>query len=89
MFLNVVVGSPLMAPEQLLAADSNDWLENEKPQTLFTETRYLPAILKEAGIVSSSSEVRKNKPELNIVLKNPDFMKGKWGKKFLHIFVGR
>ena len=30
MFLNVVVGSPLIAPEQLLAADSNDWLENEK-----------------------------------------------------------
>ena len=89
MFLNVVVGSPLIAPEQLLAADSNDWVENEEPQTLFTEKRYLPAILKEAGVVSSTSEVRKNKPELNIVLEKPDFMRVKWGKKFLHILVGR
>lgn len=88
MFLNVVVGSPLIAPDHLLAADSNDWHTNEKDQTLFTETRYLPAILKEAGIVSSTSEVRKNKPQLNIVLEKPDFIVVKWGKKFLHIVVG-
>lgn len=88
MFLNVVVGNPLIDPRHLLAADRNDWYTNEKDQTLFTETRYLPAILKEAGIVSSTSEVRKNKPQLNIVLEKPDFIVVKWGKKFLHIVVG-
>lgn len=88
MFANVVVGKPLVSPDTLLALSKVDWEQNEKKATLFTETRYLPAILKETGIVSSTSEVRKNRPDLNIVLESLDFLIIKWGKKFLHVVVG-
>ena len=49
MFLNGVIGTPLVAPEELLAFNLDDWNNNEKQHTLFTETRYLPAVLKEIG----------------------------------------
>lgn len=88
MFLNVVIGTPLVTPEELLALNRNDWEQNEKTKTLFTGTRYLPAILKEAGVVSSTNEVRRNNPKLNITLNTPDCMMIKWGKKFLFIIVG-
>ena len=88
MFLNVVIGTPLVAPEELLAFNHNDWEQNEKPKTLFTVTRYLPAILKEEGIVSSTNEVRRNNPKLNIKLNTSDCMMIKWGKKFLFVVVG-
>lgn len=68
MFLNVVIGKPLVSPESLLALDQVDWECVEREQTMFTETRYLPAIMKEAGIVSSTNEVRKNKPEYNVTM---------------------
>ena len=84
MFLNVVIGTPLVSPEELLAFNLDDWNNNEKQHTLFTETRYLPAVLKEAGIVSSTNEVRKNKPKLNIILDRPDCMMIKWEKIFVH-----
>lgn len=64
MFHNVVIGKPIVDIETLLATDKKDWEENEKEKTLFTETRFLPAIMKEAGIVQSTGEVRRNKPEL-------------------------
>jgi hypothetical protein len=88
MFQNVVVGKPLVEPASLLALDKRDWEENEKKNTLFTETRFLPAIMKEAGMVQSTGEVRRNKPELCITLDKPDCMNVKWGKKFLYIVVG-
>jgi hypothetical protein len=88
MFQNVVVGKPLVEPASLLALDERDWEENEKKNTLFTETRFLPAIMKEAGIVQSTGEVRRNKPELCVTLDKPDCMNIKWGKKFLYIVVG-
>ena len=88
MFLNVVIGKPLVDPKTLLALDDLDWKNNEQPQTLFTETRYLPAVMKEAGLVQSTSEVRKNRPDLNISLENPDCLWVKWGKKRLYVIVG-
>lgn len=88
MFQNVVVGKPLVEPASLIALDKRDWEENEKKNTLFTETRFLPAIMKEAGMVQSTGEVRRNKPELCITLDKPDCMNVKWGKKFLYIVVG-
>lgn len=88
MFLNVVIGKPLVDPKTLLALDDLDWKNNEQPQTLFTETRYLPAVMKEAGMVQSTSEVRKNRPDLNISLENPDCLWVKWGKKRLYVIVG-
>ena len=88
MFLNVVIGKPLVDPKTLLALDDLDWKNNEQPQILFTETRYLPAVMKEAGVVQSTSEVRKNRPDLNISLENPDCLWVKWGKKRLYVIVG-
>lgn len=88
MFLNVVIGKPLVDPKTLLALDDLDWKNNEQPQTLFTENRYLPAVMKEAGVVQSTSEVRKNRPDLNISLENPDCLWVKWGKKRLYVIVG-
>lgn len=88
MFLNVVIGKPLVDPKTLLALNDLDWKNNEQPQTLFTETRYLPAVMKEAGVVQSTSEVRKNRPDLNISLENPDCLWVKWGKKRLYVIVG-
>lgn len=86
--MNVVVGTPLVDPWMLLAYDAADWEANEKHQTLFTDQRYLPAILKEAGIVPSLSEVRRNRPELVTTLDKPDCFWVKWGKKRLYIVVG-
>ena len=87
--MNVVVGTPLVDPWMLLADDATDWEVNEKQQTLFTEQRYLPAILKEAGIVPSISEVRRNRPDLVITLDKLDCFWIKWGKKRLYIVVGK
>lgn len=88
MFRNVVVGKPLVDASTLLASDQKDWEENEKSYTLFTDTRFLPAVMKEAGMVNSTGEVRRNKPELCITLDNPDCINLKWGKKYLYIVVG-
>lgn len=88
MFHNVVIGEPIVAAWSLLAENEKDWEDNEKKKTLFTNNRFLPAIMKEAGLVSSTSEVRRNKPELCINLDKLDCMNIKWGKKFLYIVVG-
>jgi hypothetical protein len=88
MIQNVVIGRPLIDASTLIALDERDWEENEKQNTLFTETRFLPAVMKEAGIVQSISEVRRNKPELCVSLNTIDCINLKWGKKFLFIVVG-
>lgn len=87
-YFNIVVGTPLVNPAELLAVDETDWQENELPYTFITSERRLPNILKDAGIVKSTSEVRKNKPHLNIVLDKPDCIWVEWGKKKLYIVVG-
>ena len=88
MFRNVVIGTPLVEPLELLAASKEDWNESEKEATLFTSERSLPRILKQAGVVNSTSEVRKNRKDLVIDLNEPDFVTVKWGKKRLFILVG-
>ena len=88
MFHNVVIGKPLVEPWVLLANDEKDWIETEEKDTLFTSTRFLPAVMKEAGIVSSTGEVRRNRPDLCINLESVDFINLKWGKKRLFIVVG-
>lgn len=35
MFLNVVIGKPLVDPKTLLALDDLDWKNNEQPQIAF------------------------------------------------------
>lgn len=88
MFHNVVIGKPLVEPSTLLASDLTDWEETEKKNTLFTDNRYLPAVMKEAGVVSSTGEVRRNRPDLCITLDEIDCINIKWGKKRLYIIVG-
>lgn len=67
---NVVIGSPIVEPKTLIALDDIDWETNEKEKTLFTDTRFLPAIMKEAGIVKSIAEVRKEIVDLkNFIMK--------------------
>lgn len=86
--LNIVIGKPIVAIESLLAENNEDWNNNEKEHTLFTRNRYLPSILKEANIVPSISEVKRNKPNLDITLNNLDCFWVKWGKKKIYIIVG-
>lgn len=88
MFQNVVIGKPELDIRQVIAFDNDDWERNEKPVTLFTETRFLPAVMKEAGIVASTGEVRRNRDDLVITLDKPDCLDIKWGKKRLFIVVG-
>lgn len=85
---NVVIGKPLVDIHELLAKDLEDWNNVELEKTLFTEERFLPKILVEAGLVGSTSEVRRNKPELVITLDKIDFVELKWGKRRLWIVVG-
>ena len=88
LFLNAVIGTPLVDPATLLSYDKEDWEKVEKDQTLFTNQRFLPALLKEAGIAPSTNEVRRNRPDLVVTLDKPDCFWVKWGKKKLYIIVG-
>ena len=89
-YRNVVIGIPLSEPWELIAVDERDWEENEKEYTLFTETRYLPAVLKEAGLGQSTREVRRNRPDLCVTFAEDrlDCLDIKLGKKRLWVVVG-
>ena len=84
MFHNVMVGYPIVALSDLIPP-------NEFNETLVTSTRYLPKILVEAGIVKSTSEVRRNRKDLDITFPDDmtDCITVKWGKKFLYIIIGK
>lgn len=88
MFTNIVIGKPIVDVSVLLSTNQQDWETSEKQNTLFTESRFLPQILKEAGVVKSTGEVRRNKPEFVKTLDHPDFIFVKWGKKIITIVVG-
>ena len=88
MFHNVVIGTPLVEADKLIASDEIDWNNFEKKNTLFTNSRFLPTIMKEAGVVSSTSEVKRNRKDLVITLDKPDCLNIKFGKKHLFIVVG-
>ena len=89
MIQNVIVGRPLIGtPAELFGSSLEDWVLNESEVTLLTEERFLPRILVEAGIAKSTSEVRRNRPDLWRELNELDFFQVKWGKKFLWILVG-
>ena len=90
MFQNVIVGTPLPGtPAEHFGSSTLDCVINEHNQTHFTEERFLPRIMVEAGIVKSTSEVRRNRPDLWRSLDKLDFFQVKWGKKFLWILVGK
>lgn len=85
---NIVIGRPLVSHIELLARDEVDWLHTEEKQTMFTDERFLPAILKAAGVVESTGEVRRNRPDLVKTLDTPDCIWVRWGKKKIYIVVG-
>lgn len=82
--LNVQVGYPIIPLSELVPIE-------EFSDSISTMTRYLPKIMVEAGIVSSTSEVRRNRPDLCKMY--PDDMTTceeiKWGKKRLYVVVGK
>ena len=88
MFHNIVIGKPLVEPWQLIAFDKEDWEKIEEKDTLFTEERFLPAIMVEAGIVKSRSEVKRNQPDLCKELRELNCFWLKWGKKRIWVVVG-
>lgn len=84
---NVVVGNPICEPWQMFCNTQAEW-EDTKKDTIFTNERFLPKIMVTCGIAKSINEVRKNKPNLMLVLDKPDFLEVKWGKSRLFIQVG-
>lgn len=88
MFHNIVIGKPLVEEWKLISSTEDEWEQFDKRDTLFTNERFLPAILVEAGVVSSNSDVRRNKPELCKALNNLDCFWVKWGKQRVWIIVG-
>lgn len=89
MIENIVIGKPLVELYHLLGEDENDISWQDK--TLYTNERFLPKILKDLGLVPSTSWVKKNKSELFIELNKPDFFQIRLGKKKppIWIVVGR
>ena len=88
MFQNVIIGKPLVTPDNLFAFSFEDWDTNEFNKTLFTQERSLSKIMVACGIVKSVGEVKRNKPQLCRVLDKIDFEEIKWGKNKIYICVG-
>lgn len=88
MFHNIVIGKPLAEPWELISNSKEEFEIDDKQDTLFTNERFLPAVLVEAGVVKNRSEVRRNKPELCKELNEPDCFWLKWGKHRIWIIVG-
>lgn len=88
MFHNIVIGKPLLEPWKLISKTEEEFNKFDKKDTLFTKERLLPAILVEAGVVSSRGEIRRNKPELCKSLDELDCLWVKWGKNKIYIVVG-
>ena len=71
---NVVIGKPLISPQDDFALNETDWENFEQEKTYYTKERYLPKILVELGIYPSISEIRRNKPNLVVNLDKVDFI---------------
>lgn len=82
-FINVQVGYPIVDTSDIIP-------EEEYNLTLVTTERYLPRIMVEAGIVKSTSEVRRNRPDLCIEFEpdKTDCIEIKWGKSKLFLLIG-
>jgi len=71
----------------VFAFDERDWTRNEREKTYFTTETFLPKILVDLEISRSTSEIRRNRPELYIKLVKPDFNIIKYGKRKLWILT--
>jgi len=77
---NIVIGKPLVDLKLL-------GIENDEI-TVFEEKKFLPRILVKHGFFKSTSQIRKNRPDLFIELNKLDFIELKIGHKRLCIVVG-
>ena len=80
MIPNNVIGTPLV-DLKLLGIEDDEI-------TVFETERFLPKLLKEYGLFKSTSQIRKNRPDLFIELDKIDFIELKIGHKRLWIIVG-
>lgn len=91
MYENVIVGTPLCSPHHLFSYNLEAWEKEDKEITLFTNERYLPKVL-ELAIGVKAKEIRRNRPDLDIVLDKIDFFDVVYGKnknkRHLYICVG-
>lgn len=71
---NIVIGKPIAEPSIMFSLDEDDWDRVEKEKTYYTDERFLPRILVDIGIYPSVNEIRRNKPELMVELKQLDFL---------------
>lgn len=78
---NIVIGKPLVNEAIIFGSSNEDWCENEQHKTFWTNERFLPRILVDLGFFSSTSEIKRNKPELFINLNDIDFLEIKVNKK--------
>lgn len=88
MFQNIVIGKPLVEPWTLISNSPEEFEKDDKKDTLFTDERFLPALLVDAGVVKSKSEVRRNKPQFCVDLNEVTCHWVNWGKKKIFIIVG-
>lgn len=88
MIQNIVIGKPLVEPWCLISKNKEEFESCDKNNTFFTTERFLPKILVNAGIVKTTSEIKRNKPELWVSLDSLDCLWVKWGKQKIFIIVG-
>ena len=88
MIENIVIGTPLVSIASLLSDGPEDWIQNEYKKTKCTGNRFLPQILKDIGAVKSTSEIKRNRPDLWVELKDPDCFWIKIGKRRFYVVVG-
>lgn len=88
---NIIIGVPLVSWTELITDGTKEDIKKEIEQTHLTSVRNIAYILKEIGIVSSVSEVRRNKPDLckTIPDDETDCFWIKWGKRRFYVVVGK
>lgn len=84
---NIVIGTPIADPKDIFSSSDDDWNTVEKEKTYYTDERYLPRILVELDIYPSTSEIRRNKPQLVKSLDSLDFIDGLKVKKKRKLWI--
>lgn len=82
------MGKPIVPVWELVAYSEQDYEENEKAITYFTDERTVAKVLVDIGVVKSISEVRRNKPQFCEKLTKLDCGYIKWGKHKFWLVVG-
>lgn len=85
---NIVIGESWINESEIFASSPEDWEENEIDKTTWTNERFLPKILVDLGFTTSTSEIRRNRPDLVKTLDKIRFLEIKLGKRKLWILIG-